>query len=911
MNINDVKTLKAKRTARKGSIKRLENYLDTLAGVALPRLPLANMERKMAVLQENILAYDSIQERMSQVCTAEQLEAEEADEIRQHSYNTKLQELYQTLIDACQVWHHGYQIQETISELSHSDDVTGTYARQAYEQVAADLKEYRRNIMKMPPDEELNKLRDELTPAFRALTTKVDKELHSASLPKGSASSHHSAASPVTVRPPPSKLKLELPHFSGDILQWKDFWRVFSSVMDKETTLSDAEKICHLTTAMQSPEAKTVVRRAAGATDSYTEVVEALKERYDRCKTVYLHHIKKIESQGPIAYNHASLRESLGFIQDQYQGLARNKGPSLEQYLAAHVELLMDDTCKSHWGVYSAKINLPPTLDDICGFLKERMYTLPEEASPSATKPIRAVSAATKTTTSKLADTRPTVLHTQERSSSGCVVCGDQNHYVYQCPTFHSYNVPKRTDVMNEHQLCYNCLCPGHNLAACKNKKNCRECGRRHHTMLHRPDRAAVHSASQRSAVAPPLIIPQTALVTATAGHCIQKARAQLDTGASISLITSRLANTLKVKRIPCHTEINGVGGQMTSTHQVEVELSSAFCEEGDHIIVRAHVVNNFTDDYPLQELETIRSLPFLKGKPLADPEFDRSGKVDLLLGIVPCNQCTYDEVVSSPNRKFKAHRTIFGWTIGGEQPTSRCSNGRHTVKRTTAKEDPTYALLKEFWTLEQVPGCSNYFTAEEEQAMDHFKDTVRREPDGWYQVKLPRKVPTPELGQSRGAAQRRFLQNERSLAKKDQLPAFQAAVRDYEERGHSEIVPAADLEKPPNETFYLPMFGVVKESSTSTKLRIVYDASAKSSTGSSLNDTLLPGPNLYPLLTAVILRFRVPLFAMSADISKMFREVSLHPDERDFHRYITRDEQGRLQDQRMTRLTFGVTCSP
>ena len=111
---------------------------------------------------------------------------------------------------------------------------------------------------------------------------------------------------------------------------------------------------------------------------------------------------------------------------------------------------------------------------------------------------------------------------------------------------------------------------------------------------------------------------------------------------------------------------------------------------------------------------------------------------------------------------------------------------------------------------------------------MDHFKDTVQREPDGRYQVRLPRKVPTPELGQSRGAAQRRFLQNERSLAKKDQLQAFQEAVCDYEEQGHSEIVPVADLEKPQNETFYLPMFGVVKESSTSTKLRVVYDASAK-----------------------------------------------------------------------------------
>ena len=36
-----------------------------------------------------------------------------------------------------------------------------------------------------------------------------------------------------------------------------------------------------------------------------------------------------------------------------------------------------------------------------------------------------------------------------------------------------------------------------------------------------------------------------------------------------------------------------------------------------------------------------------------------------------------------------------------------------------------------------------------------------------------------------------------------------------------------------------------------------------------------------------------------------------MHPDERDFHRYITRNKQGQLQDQRMTRLTFGVTCSP
>ena len=110
---------------------------------------------------------------------------------------------------------------------------------------------------------------------------------------------------------------------------------------------------------------------------------------------------------------------------------------------------------------------------------------------------------------------------------------------------------------------------------------------------------------------------------------------------------------------------------------------------------------------------------------------------------------------------------------------------------------------------------------------------------------------------------------------------------------------------------FYLPMHGVVKESSTTTKLRVVFDASAKSATGISLNDTLLPGPSLYPLLSTVLTKFRQHRVGLSADISKMFREVGLHSSERDYHRFLLRNCQGNIQDWRMTRLTFGVTSSP
>ena len=49
----------------------------------------------------------------------------------------------------------------------------------------------------------------------------------------------------------------------------------------------------------------------------------------------------------------------------------------------------------------------------------------------------------------------------------------------------------------------------------------------------------------------------------------------------------------------------------------------------------------------------------------------------------------------------------------------------------------------------------------------------------------------------------------------------------------------------------------------------------------------------------------------MSADIGKMFREISLHPSDRDYHRFVTTTKEGDIRDMRMTRLTFGVTSSP
>lgn len=254
----------------------------------------------------------------------------------------------------------------------------------------------------------------------------------------------------------------------------------------------------------------------------------------------------------------------------------------------------------------------------------------------------------------------------------------------------------------------------------------------------------------------------------------------------------------------------------------------------------------------------------------------------------------------------------IFGWIVGGSD-TCKHQNSQPALtcyKVDTCDDDPN-TLLQRFWEVEQLPEDSPSLTSEEQQACEHFRKTVMRQPDGRYQVSLPRKVGGPILGPSRSLALQRYTSTERSLKRQGKWDEYEAAVSDFMKLGHAELVPEQDLGKPSHLTFYLPMHGVVKMTSTSTKLRPVCNASAKSVSGASFNDTLLTGPSLYSPLTTIVNQFRLPQIAMTADVSRMYRQISIEPTDRDYHRFFFRDSGGELREYRITRLTFGVKTSP
>ncbi|XP_064633652.1 uncharacterized protein LOC135491610 [Lineus longissimus] len=117
----------------------------------------------------------------------------------------------------------------------------------------------------------------------------------------------------------------------------------------------------------------------------------------------------------------------------------------------------------------------------------------------------------------------------------------------------------------------------------------------------------------------------------------------------------------------------------------------------------------------------------------------------------------------------------------------------------------------------------------------------------------------------------------------------------------------------PAKTVYYLPHHAVVREDKTTTKTRIVFDASARDKHGVSLNDCLHQGPALQPNLVAVLLRFRMNNIALMADVKKMFLQIKIREEDRDVHRYLWRDGNSDRPPEiyRMNRVTFGVNASP
>lgn len=106
---------------------------------------------------------------------------------------------------------------------------------------------------------------------------------------------------------------------------------------------------------------------------------------------------------------------------------------------------------------------------------------------------------------------------------------------------------------------------------------------------------------------------------------------------------------------------------------------------------------------------------------------------------------------------------------------------------------------------------------------------------------------------------------------------------------------------------YFMPHHGVLRESSLTTKLRVVFDASAPSSNGLSLNNIQFVGPVLQDDLFSILLRFRKHTFVVSADIAKMYRQVLVEPAQRNLQKILWRSNPNdTLKTYKLNTVTYG-----
>ncbi|KAK9694646.1 hypothetical protein QE152_g33391 [Popillia japonica] len=113
------------------------------------------------------------------------------------------------------------------------------------------------------------------------------------------------------------------------------------------------------------------------------------------------------------------------------------------------------------------------------------------------------------------------------------------------------------------------------------------------------------------------------------------------------------------------------------------------------------------------------------------------------------------------------------------------------------------------------------------------------------------------------------------------------------------------------NKHYYLPHLCVIKESSISTKLRVVFNGSSKSSNGISLNDKLCIGPTVQQSLASIVTRFRTHKYVMTADITKMYRQILVHPKDQEYQKILWRNSEDKtIEAYKLQTVTYGTSSA-
>ncbi|XP_055634173.1 uncharacterized protein LOC129774458 [Toxorhynchites rutilus septentrionalis] len=705
--------------------------------------------------------------------------------------------------------------------------------------------------------------------------------------------------------------QISLPSFNGDIDEWLSFRDLFTSLIHYKTELPAVEKFHYLKRCLQG-EPKSLIDPLKITTANYQIAWEMLLKRFDNSKQLRKRQVQALFHLPTLT------RESVSELHTLLEGFERvvknlDQVVEPEDYkdlLLVHIlTARLDPVTRRGWEEFSSTKE-QDTLSDLTDFIRRRVQVL--ESLPSKSVDSRGPQQYSKL---RPASTKASYSSVQG-SEARCVACkGD--HPLYQCPVFQRQEVAERDALLRTHSLCRNCFRVGHQAKDCKSRFSCRTCKGRHHTLVcfkidregstkvtvvargnhqqHRKEtRSSASSSTQTANVSTKAVCSaqqyssQVLLATAVvilvddSGQRFP-ARALLDSGSESNFVSERLSQRMNVNRERVDISVLGIGQAATQVkHRIRAMVQSRvseYCRDMDFLVLSKVTVN-----LPTLTVNT-KGWSIPKGIELADPAFFQSKGVDIVLGIEAFFEFFGTGGKISLGERLPAlNESVFGWVVcGGLSVPSQSIQVNCNISASGSLE----SLIARFWECEEI-GSTNHYSPEEVQCEEHFKRTVKREMDGRYTVALPKDDGVlSRLGKSEEIALRRLQGTERRLSRDSNLrDPYLAFMQEYLRLGHMRKVEKVSGEV---QRCYLPHHPVVKEASTTTKLRVVFDASCKTSTGVSLNDGLLVGPVIQEDLRSIIIRCRTKQIMLIADVEKMFRQINVCPKDKSLQSILWR----------------------
>lgn len=778
-----------------------------------------------------------------------------------------------------------------------------------------------------------------------------------------------SVVTPVTLNKAKPRLPpIELVAFAGDIRKWPVFYACFKSTIHDNPTLTDAEKLYYLIGKL-SGKAESLCAGITPCAENYDLILQTLIDKFEDKRMVASAYLNQMFDFQPISSTSAS---NFDLFHEQFinavRALNNLKIENLGDLILVHIALkkLDSGTVRDFELSVGSKV---PTFDDLESFIKNRAKVF-ERTKSAAASPITSKN----TSTNKVDRIRPKesyiakqppkyhayYVNTVDSATTKCLCKNITHQHLFKCPDFHKMTPEERFKIAKERNACINCLSIKHRVSYCKSDTNCRSCKSRHHSLLHfesglKPaphagagaaaqarSHAIVDKASPASGSAPsertdvalcatsiaalkqsPLSEPvhneQCTVLLATAQIAVYDStgsrhllRALLDSGSQSHFITKQACDLLGIQSHNLgRTIIKGFGGaeKIIDSSSVNLEFYSRF-DKNIKFNISPLVVDQITDSLPSAVIDT-SVLSHLHDLPLADETFGTPNKIDILIGAPLFVHLLLPDVThpSDDTQAPQALRTVLGYIVMGSVPTLF---SRQPLTCCLVQEQGNENLIKRFWELEEPPSAPPVLRPADVECEDFYKSSTTRDPtSGRYTVGLPFSEDVYSLGRSYETARRRFLCLEKKLEASPSLRiAYDGVIKEYLEKDY--ITPAPpDMSDDSCPIYVIPHHGVIREDKTSTRLRIVLDASCKTSSGTSLNNILHHGPNLQGDLFQILLNFRLFAVAMTADCRQQFLQIAIRECDRRYQCILYRfNPQDPLTLFQFKRVCFGLASS-